>query len=86
VVRPVPVLGFLDDLILIPLGIAVVLKTIPPEVMAECREKAAAAMAGGKRRNWIAAGVIVTDGSCSLWPPWCSRTVEAPRVITLPKL
>ena len=56
---PVPVLGYLDDLILIPLGIAVVLKTIPPEVMAECREKAAAAMAGGKPKNWVAAGIIV---------------------------
>jgi len=56
---PVPVLGYLDDLILIPLGIAVVLKTIPPEVMAECRAKAALAMAGGKPKNWVAAGVIV---------------------------
>jgi type IV secretory pathway TrbD component len=27
--------------------------------MAECREKAAVAMAGGKPRNWIAAGIIV---------------------------
>ena len=56
---PVPILGYLDDLILIPLGIAMVLKAIPPEVMAECREKAAVAMAGGKPRNWIAAGIIV---------------------------
>ena len=56
---PIPVLGYLDDLVLIPLGIAMVLKTIPPEVMAECREKAAMAMAGGKPKNWIAAGVIV---------------------------
>lgn len=56
---PVPVLGYLDDLILIPLGIAAVLRTIPPEVMAECREKAAIAMAGGKPKNWIAAGIIV---------------------------
>ena len=56
---PIPILGYLDDLILIPLGIAMVLKTIPPEVMAECREKAAVAMAGGKPRNWIAAGIIV---------------------------
>jgi uncharacterized membrane protein YkvA (DUF1232 family) len=54
----VPVLGYLDDLILIPLGIAFVLRAIPPEVMAECREKAAIAMAGDKPRNWIAAGVI----------------------------
>jgi len=56
---PVPILGYLDDLVLIPLGIAVVLKTIPPEVMAECRQKAVIAMAGGKPKNWIAAGIIV---------------------------
>ena len=56
---PVPILGYLDDLVLIPLGIAVVLKTIPPEVMTECRERAAIAMAGGKPKNWVAAGVIV---------------------------
>jgi uncharacterized membrane protein YkvA (DUF1232 family) len=56
---PVPVLGYLDDLVLIPLGIALVLKTIPAEVMAECRQKAAIAMAGGKPKNWIAAGIIV---------------------------
>ncbi len=56
---PIPILGYLDDLVLIPLGIAVVLKTIPPEVMAECRAKATTIMAGGKPKNWIAAGVIV---------------------------
>jgi uncharacterized membrane protein YkvA (DUF1232 family) len=56
---PIPILGYLDDLVLIPLGIAVVLKTIPPEVMAECRAKAAAVMAGGRPKNWIAAGIIV---------------------------
>jgi uncharacterized membrane protein YkvA (DUF1232 family) len=55
----VPVLGYLDDLILIPLGIALLLKVIPSEVMAECREKAAISMAGGKPRNWIAAAIIV---------------------------
>ena len=54
----VPVLGYLDDLILIPLVIVCVLRIIPPEVMAECREKAAIAMAGGKPKNWIAAGII----------------------------
>ena len=55
----VPVLGYLDDLILIPLGIALLLKIIPSEVIAECRERAAVAMAGGKPTNWIAAGIIV---------------------------
>lgn len=55
----VPVLGYLDDLILIPLGTALLLKIIPPEVMAECRVKAAAVMTSGKPTNWIAAGIIV---------------------------
>jgi uncharacterized membrane protein YkvA (DUF1232 family) len=54
----IPVLGYLDDLILVPLGTALVLKIIPPEIMAESREKAAAVMACGKPTNWIAAGII----------------------------
>ena len=36
----VPILGYLDDLILIPAGIALVLKMIPDEVMNEARIKA----------------------------------------------
>ncbi|MBW4682459.1 MAG: DUF1232 domain-containing protein [Microcoleus vaginatus WJT46-NPBG5] len=55
----IPVLGFLDDLIIVPAGIWLVLKMIPPEVLAECREKAASEMAQEKPTNWIAAGIIV---------------------------
>ena len=36
----IPVLGYLDDLILIPLGVALAIKMIPRHVLAECREKA----------------------------------------------
>src|SRR5436190_24283811 len=43
----VPVLGYLDDLILVPLGIVLVLRLIPPEVMAECRVRAQAELDGG---------------------------------------
>ena len=39
---PIPILGYLDDLILVPLGIALALKMIPKEVMAEYREQAKA--------------------------------------------
>jgi uncharacterized membrane protein YkvA (DUF1232 family) len=39
----VPVLGYLDDLILVPLGIALVVKLIPANVLAEHREQALAA-------------------------------------------
>ena len=56
---PIPVLGYLDDLILVPLGIALVLKMIPGPVLAECREKAQAAANAGKPTNWAAAAVIV---------------------------
>jgi uncharacterized membrane protein YkvA (DUF1232 family) len=54
---PIPILGYLDDLILIPLGLALALKMIPPAVMAECRAQAAASQT--KPTSWVAAGVIV---------------------------
>ncbi|NNE83358.1 MAG: DUF1232 domain-containing protein [Alphaproteobacteria bacterium] len=39
----IPVLGYLDDVILLPLGVLVVVKLIPPEIMTEHRELADAA-------------------------------------------
>ena len=57
---PIPVLGYLDDLVLVPLGVAIALKMIPENVMAECRERAETAMIEGKPTNWKAAAVIVT--------------------------
>lgn len=38
----VPVLGYLDDIILVPLGLLLVIRLIPPEVMAEHRATVAA--------------------------------------------
>jgi len=55
----IPVLGYLDDLVLIPLGITLALKMIPPVVLAECRAKAHIVMAQGKPVNRVAAGVII---------------------------
>jgi uncharacterized membrane protein YkvA (DUF1232 family) len=55
----IPVIGYLDDLILVPLGIAAAIKMMPPDVMAECRIKAQAEMEKAKPTNWIVAGVIV---------------------------
>ena len=37
---PIPILGYLDDLVLIPLGVALAIRMIPPQVLAECREEA----------------------------------------------
>lgn len=36
----IPVLGYLDDLVLVPLGISVALRLIPKEIVDECRKKA----------------------------------------------
>ena len=33
----IPVLGYLDDLVLIPAGVVLAIKMIPPEIMAACR-------------------------------------------------
>ena len=54
----IPVLGQLDDLLLVPLGLWLCLKLIPPEVMAEAREKAAAAPPPGRNRIGILAVVL----------------------------
>lgn len=37
----IPVLGYLDDLLLLPLGIALAIRLIPAEVLAQARQKAA---------------------------------------------
>lgn len=55
----VPVLGYLDDLILVPLGIALALKMIPAEVLVEARRQAKQSFADGKPRNWVAGAVII---------------------------
>ena len=36
-----PVLGFIDDLIFVPLALAVAVRFVPREVLEECRERAA---------------------------------------------
>jgi uncharacterized membrane protein YkvA (DUF1232 family) len=55
----VPILGYVGDLILVPIGIALVIEKIPPAVLADCREKAHAAMTQKRPRNWVAASVVI---------------------------
>lgn len=53
----IPVLGYLDDLILLPLGIYLALKLIPVEVMERARVKAL--QVSERPVNHLAAGIIV---------------------------
>ena len=55
----VPIVGYLDDLVLVPLGVVLALRMIPPAVWAECRAKSEQALRDGKPLSWVAAGVIV---------------------------
>lgn len=55
---PIPVLGQLDDLVLVPLGIALALRMIPPAVMADCRARAGEA-ARARPTSWVAAAAVV---------------------------
>ena len=54
----IPVLGYLDDLVLIPLGVFFAVRMIPEPVLAECREEAHRAIKE-KPTNRVAAAVIV---------------------------
>ncbi len=53
----VPLLGYLDDAILVPLGLLVAIRLVPPAVMMECRERANTAM--GRPVSWAGAAVII---------------------------
>ena len=55
----IPVVGYLDDLILIPLGIALLIKIISKDILEECRAKAEAELSKRKPKNWVAAIIIV---------------------------
>ena len=56
---PIPALAYLDDLVLIPLGIALAIKLIPPDVLAEHRVQARKGAAKGRPVNRPAAVVVV---------------------------
>jgi uncharacterized membrane protein YkvA (DUF1232 family) len=54
----VPVLGYVDDLILLPLGIALAIRLIPIEVLAEAR--ISASHNPEQQIGWLGAGLIIT--------------------------
>jgi uncharacterized membrane protein YkvA (DUF1232 family) len=62
----IPVLGYLDDLIITPLGIYLALKMIPPEVMAEARQAAAKADQEGRIQTRAGIAIVI-----SIWILGC---------------
>lgn len=68
----IPVLGFLDDALLLPVGIWLTLKFIPRAVLDECRAQAALWLTEKHARpqNWTAAIVIVVVWLALAWLCW----------------
>lgn len=52
----IPVLGYLDDLLIVPIGLVIVLRLLPPHVLAWSRAQAAAAL---KRPRSLVAAVFI---------------------------
>lgn len=68
----VPILGYLDDLILLPLGIAFAMRMIPDSVLAECRIKAHQLLSAGKPVSRAGGAVIIfiwaaAAALCVIW-------------------
>ena len=55
----IPVLGYLDDLIILPAMVALTVRLIPAEVMATCRAEAEGMWQNGKPKRWYYALPII---------------------------
>lgn len=60
----IPVLGYLDDILLLPALVALTIKLIPREVFAQCREDAATLWENGKPKKWYYAIPILLIWLC----------------------
>jgi len=55
----IPVVGYLDDLVIVPAGIWAAVKLVPPDVLVDCRDRAARSVGGERPVSRAAATVIV---------------------------
>jgi uncharacterized membrane protein YkvA (DUF1232 family) len=55
----IPIVGLLDEIVVVPIGILLAAKMIPPDVFAECRLKAREVAEGEKPVSRVAAVVVV---------------------------
>jgi uncharacterized membrane protein YkvA (DUF1232 family) len=67
----IPILGYLDDLILVPLGVYIALRLFPQEVLEEYRTKAEEQRKLGKPKNWITGTLIIIIWiTLAMWGGW----------------
>jgi uncharacterized membrane protein YkvA (DUF1232 family) len=63
----VPVIGFMDDLVVLVLGFKLIQKTISPDVLKECRERAEAAEAKRRANDSSVTDIVVSVTVAILW-------------------
>lgn len=68
----IPLIGYLDDLLLVPLGLAVAIRLIPEQVLVECRAEARQALRSRPPTSWLAGAMVaavwlVTGGLAAWW-------------------
>src|ERR671933_1178741 len=56
----IPVVGLLDELVVVPVGVILARKMIPDEVLADCRRESREVMREGKPVNYVSAIVVIT--------------------------
>ena len=69
----IPVLGYLDDLVLVPLGLMLLLRLIPPDILAEHRAAAATIAERPVSRTGAAAVIAIWTLSLALTGYWAYR-------------
>lgn len=72
----IPVLGYLDDLIIVPLGLTLVLRLIPEEVLAASQSRAAEAAGRPTSRVMVAAIVAIWVIALGVLGLWAWRSVR----------
>lgn len=69
----IPVVGQLDDLLLVPAGLFLTARLVPEDVLAECRRRAGHVTGRRHLIGWIGAGVVVAA--------WITLLVLASRLV-----
>jgi uncharacterized membrane protein YkvA (DUF1232 family) len=68
---PIPILGYLDDLVLVPLGVVLAVRMIPPAVMADSRARAEEVLRAGKPVSRVGALIVgaiwITLAGLAIW-------------------
>ncbi|MEA5667158.1 DUF1232 domain-containing protein [Stenotrophomonas sp. MH1] len=73
----IPLLGYLDDLVIVPLGLLLVLRRVPAEVLDDARQRAAAAATRPVSRAMAAIIVVVWIASLTALGAWLWRSMPA---------